>query len=552
MAKVNVFASSAVMAAGTIASRALGFLRAIILVTAVAAVSPAGSAFQLANTIPNLMYMLIIGGALNAVLVPQITAASKAPDGGREYTDRLLTLALAAMAIVTIVLTLLAPLLIRLYSDGLSDATLTLAVTMAYICVPQVFFYGLYTLVGQVLNARGSFGPYMWAPALNNIVAIAGLLIFIALYGQVSNDNPTAAPDQWTPAMIWLLAGTATLGIIAQALILIPFLYRDGYRYTPRWGMRGVGLGSASSVAGWTFLAAVVGQLVFITTSRVTTSAGSAVTSEGLNEAGRYVANNASYANAFLLFMLPHSIIVVSLVTALFTRISRNVVAEKPDAVNHDFSMALRVIGLVTILSTTGLVVLRDAIGAAIAQTYGDAVTIAAVTAVMALGLLPFSSTYMMQRLYYAFEDGKSPFLAQLPNFAVIVACNAIAFFALPSHYQTIGVAAGMALGNFAGMITIWTMLKPRLAPGLTKTVLTSWLRFLPAAIVAGSIGSIAVWYVPDASRLSRPEAVGFVAIVGLVMVTTYFGTLIAMRAPEAKYVINLVRRRVSRSAPSE
>ncbi|MFZ5868953.1 MAG: murein biosynthesis integral membrane protein MurJ, partial [Actinomycetota bacterium] len=210
--------SSAVMAAGTATSRVLGFLRAAVLAWAIGVNAPAADAFALANTVPNNLYMLIAGGVLNAVLVPQIVRASRRADGGQEYLDRLLSVSLAILVTLTVALTVGAPLVVTLYANDFDGDLLALTVAFALWCLPQVFFYGLYTLLGQVLNARGSFGPYMWAPVVNNVVAIAGLLTFAALFGSGAAAHPVGS---WTPAKIAVLAGTATLGVATQALVLL-------------------------------------------------------------------------------------------------------------------------------------------------------------------------------------------------------------------------------------------------------------------------------------------------------------------------------------------
>ena len=80
--------SSAIMAAGTLVSRVLGFLKAILLTVALGALSTVGDVFETANTLPNLIYVLVAGGVFNAVLVPQIIKAAKAQDGGERYISQ--------------------------------------------------------------------------------------------------------------------------------------------------------------------------------------------------------------------------------------------------------------------------------------------------------------------------------------------------------------------------------------------------------------------------------------------------------------------------------
>ena len=231
--------STAGMASGVIASRVLGVVRASMTL-AVVGTLVAGDAWDVGNSLPNIIYLLLAGGVINAVLVPQITRAASHADGGREYVDRLLTLAITAITVVTVACTLGAGLLVRLYSSSTwSPDVRSLSTAFALICMPQVFFYGLYVLLGNVLNARSHFAAYMWSPVLANIVAIGGMAFFLAQY-------PHQAPvTSWTSPMIWVLAGSATAGIAAQALVLVVPLWRSGFRFTPRWGFRGVGLRTA-------------------------------------------------------------------------------------------------------------------------------------------------------------------------------------------------------------------------------------------------------------------------------------------------------------------
>ena len=184
---MSVLRSSLIMASGTVLSRGLGIVRAILLAATIGVTTNAADAFGVANQLPNNVYAIIVGGVLNAVLVPQIVKAKSHLDGGKAYIDRLLTLAIVIFGSVTIVTTLSAPLLVSLYTNGWSASQLALATAFAYWCLPQLFFYGLYTLLGEVLNARSKFGPYMWAPVLNNVVAIIGMLLFIWKSEIVSN-----------------------------------------------------------------------------------------------------------------------------------------------------------------------------------------------------------------------------------------------------------------------------------------------------------------------------------------------------------------------------
>ena len=242
--------SSAVMAAGTLVSRFLGFGKTWMLAAALGLGSTVNDTFINANNLPNLIFLLVAGGVFNAVLVPQIIKASKAPDKGADYISRLLTLAVLVLLALTLLVTLMAPSVIELTTQGYSPQQKALAVSFAFWCLPQIFFYGLYALLTQVLNANGAFGPAMWAPIVNNVVAIAGLGMFIWIIG-ANAVNPHTL-DNWGPLQTLLVAGFSTIGVVTQtAILLIPvFRLRLGLR--PRFGWRGVGLGHAAKLSVWT------------------------------------------------------------------------------------------------------------------------------------------------------------------------------------------------------------------------------------------------------------------------------------------------------------
>lgn len=264
--------SSAIMAAGTLVSRVLGFAKTWMLAAALGLGSTVTDTFINANNLPNLIFLLVAGGVFNAVLVPQIIKASKAPDRGADYLSRLLTLAVLLLLALTALVTLAAPLVIELTTQGYSEQQKALAVTFAFWCLPQIFFYGLYALLTQVLNAHGAFGPAMWAPILNNLVAIAGLGMFIWLLGANATNPHTL--DNWGPTQTFLVAGFSTIGVVAQTAILMIPVIRLKLGLRPRFGWRGVGLGQAAKLSVWTLLTAAVGQLAFLYVMKVATIPG--------------------------------------------------------------------------------------------------------------------------------------------------------------------------------------------------------------------------------------------------------------------------------------
>ncbi len=522
--------SSAVMAAGTAVSRVLGFGRALVLVAALGLTFASANTFDTANKIPNILYMLLAGGVLNAVLVPQIVRASKARDGGQEYVNRLITLALALLAAVTLVMTLAAPLLVRAYALRQAPDWLALSTGLAFWCLPQVFFYGLYTVLGQVLNARGRFGAYMWAPVLNNVVGIAGLVVFIVVYGP--GDEGQHEISSWTPTKIAVLGGFATLGVMAQSLVLLWPLHRLGFRYRPVWGFRGVGLSSARRVAGWTFAAILVGQVGLLVTTNVANTAEKLNRGTALQEA---TPGAAAYSYAFLLFMLPHSLVAVSLVTALFTRMSAAAGQDSWPTVRDDLSLGLRTVGIFSVLATVGLVVLGVPIGIAITGSTQAGPALGHVVAAMAVGLTGFSATYLFQRVYYAYEDARTPFWIQVPTVMIIIAAGLASLLWLSAEYMVVGVGAGMSVSALlsAGLSAWWLRRTHGDIDG--RRVTRTHVRLLLAGLATAAGGALVVRALNEVTASGRLGAILTCLVGGTVMCLLYLGALRLLHVEELR-----------------
>ena len=534
----RLLSSSAWMAAGTLTSRVLGMVRVAVLAWAIG-VRGFADPFAVANTLPNNLFILIGGGVLNAVLVPQIVRAARDGDGGQSYIDRLVTLSIVILGGATVVATALSPVLIRLYEDGWTADQISLATGFAVWCLPQIFFYGLYTIYGQILNARESYGPYMWAPVVNNVVAIAGCVVFIASYG--GGGKPAT---WWGAGPIALLAGTATLGVVAQALVLLPALRAIGYRWHPRRGFRGMGLGRAGTIAGWTFAGVGLGQLVFLLVSRLSTHA--AVTALGTRDVDR---GRALWDNAYLLFFLPHSLAAVSLVTAVFTRMASAAAANRTDDVRADVSVAVRLTGVVTVLATVAFVVLGRDLARAVflGLDSSDTDSIALVTGAMVLGLVAFSASYLFQRVYYAYEDARTPFAVQVVVLVVWTAGSLLASAVLAPAWVTPGIGLAMSLSNVVGVTLSAVLLRRRIGGLDGPRVLRTHVRLLVAALVAGLVA----WVVDTGVHaLAGPGAGGAylgLATAGLALVLTYAGALKVLRVPELDIVAGPILRRLGR-----
>jgi len=411
--------SSAVMTVGTLLSRLTGYLRSFLLVAAVGLALHA-DLFTVANTVPNALFILVAGGVLNAVLVPQLVRSMRHdPDGGVAYANRMLTLVGIVLLVATVLLVVFAPTMMRLYAPGQLyepefGAQRESLETFARLCLPQVFFYGMYVLVGQVLNARDRFGPMMFAPIANNLVACLILGAYLLLY------EPTSGSAAYSTNEELLLGLGATAGVVAQAFVLVPYLRAAGFRYRPRFDFRGTGLRHTGRLAVWTLLFVIVNQIAYLIVTRLAVEGAAAAAVSGDSAA----VGATVYQNGYLLVMLPHALITVSLTTALLPRLSRQVAAGRLTDMRRDLVATIRLASAGTVAA--GLVLLAVAVpltqllfgwGAGAGETRALAITVM----LFVPGLIAFTIHYVALRGFYALEDTRTPFLVQCVVFVVNV-----------------------------------------------------------------------------------------------------------------------------------
>ncbi len=529
--------SSALMASGTLVSRILGLVRLALLAGAIGPLTQVANAWQTANTLPNTIYLLLAGGVLNVVFVPQLTRALARSDKGRDLTDRLITLALVAITVITVVATAGAWALTKLYALSWTGEQLALAVALAYLCLPQIFFYGVYALLGQILNAQEKFGYYMWAPVANNIVAIIGLIVFTMTYP----DADSLPVGQWTTPMILLLGGSATLGIAVQAAVLFEPVRRSGFRYRPRWGFRGVGLGSASRMAGWTLAVIAISQVGLLLASNV------------LNRADRLepgVPGRFVYETAFLIFILPHSLIATSLLTAMLPQLSRAAAADDHAALSYQYRHGLRLLATAMVPIAIAMIVLAPQVTALLLLLSGKEATQATAQLVMilTLGLVPYGIYLLSQRVFHAYQEGRPPFQLQLVITSVsIVAITTAAF--VPPQFTAMGIAAGQAVGQTVAAILAVIWVRRRIDLESMSDVRGTYGRALIAALIA-AVPTLLVQRGLQAIIDGKSAALITLAVCG-VLYFSLFGVLAhRFGVRELAEVIRPITRRLRRRRP--
>jgi putative peptidoglycan lipid II flippase len=526
--------ASVLIGAGTIVSRLTGFVRSAVLVAAIGAIGQASDAFGVANQLPNNIYAIVATGLVAAVIVPQIVRASADPDGGSSFISKLMTLGTVALLAITIIATACAPLLVQLYAPKFTPDQLALATAFAYWCLPQILFYGVYALFGETLNARRVFGPYTWAPIINNVVSIAGFVLFISLFG-----GAQSAIEGWTPQMVTLLAGTATLGIVAQTLVLMLFWRRSGLRLRPDFHWRGIGLRHIGRLAGWTFLMVIVGQIAGL------------IQSQALSLASGVGPANFASGNAWLLFMLPYSIIVLSIGTPYFTQLSEHAKAGRDDDVRADIPRSIRTLGLFIVIATAALAVAAVPASRMLTTSRDDAVDSAMVLLAFLISLIPLAVLFVVQRTFYAYDDTRTPFVFTVVQASLVIITALVARGLAEGGVLDITMlAAAVALGqSFATVVQVilatW-MLRRRIGDIKIGSWMLALARFAVAALPAAAAGWLVYewsggvdgWMV--SSQLLG--ALGTVVICTVAMVV-YVPMLALLRAPELAPAMSMLKR---------
>lgn len=537
---MSLLRSSALMATGTVVSRITGIARDIAM-TAALGFFITSDAFSLGNTLPNIIAILVAGGALNAVFIPQLVRHIKDDeDDGAAYADRLLTVVTLWLIIVTSVAVALAPQLVSIYAS--SDYTAqhaALATAFARWCLPQIVFYGLFTMWSQVLNARGHFAMPMFAPILNNIIAIATFIAFMRI-----TTHANVIDTQLTATQIAVLGAGTTLGVVAQAFALVPVLVRAGYRYRPRFDLRGNGLGHAGSLALWTLALVVVNQLAYIVVTRLATSANAQAVAAKATAAGL-----TTYQKAHLVFMLPHSVITVSLVTALLPHLSR--IAHQGDlrAVGTAVASAIRLVSALIVPVAAILLVLAPTFTGLMfgfgAATRDSAVFTGHVVQVFALGLLPFTLVYMLFRGWYALEDTRSPFMVTLVVNLVNLGLSIPLFMAVPLALKVPVLAAAYVAAYWMALLWAWPRLARRLGHLETADTVRALVRMAVAGTVAAGAGAALTLVFADAfATAGRLLLLGLALGVSAVILAVYGVAAHAMHVAEVRKAVDLLRRR--------
>jgi putative peptidoglycan lipid II flippase len=474
--------NAAVMSVGTLLSRATGLVRVSVTVAAIGTTNVVANAYFVANTTPNIVYELILGGILTSVFVPLLVDWAKryGEEESRIAGQRFLTFVLVVLSAVTVVAMILAPWIMRLYLIGVTDpaehaAQLELGTFFLRWFLPQIVFYGIGAVAAGILTANRRFAAQMYAPVLNNIAVIITMLVFFAMHGKA----PMTLADVSTTERLLLAAGT-TLGVVAMTLALWPSLHAIGFRWRLRFDWRHETVRRLIHLARWVALYVVVNQIAYFFI----------IVFNGHISDGGY----GTYSQAFIFFSLPHAIVAVSIFTALLPSLAGAWTDRNIPNVRELFSQGLRDTEVAMIPAAAGYAVLAGPIVALLAS-YGQmrndpaAVDLMAKTlAAFAVGLPFFSAFQLLTRTYYAIQDARTPALTNIAAAVVNLIADVVLAFGFGLGVP--GLALGFSLSYLAGSVILFLLLRRRLGGADGRRIASSLLR----TAAAGALTALAAW----------------------------------------------------------
>lgn len=533
----RLLSATAIMAAGTIASRVLGLVRVVLAGYLLGTDTRQADILSLATTVPNSLYILFAGGALNTVLVPQIVRATKNDaDGGKAYTNRIMTAFMLVVAVATVILVVAAPLVTWIYSGARWHTPDVAAhyqsmVLLTALCLPQVFFFGAFFLGAQVLNARDAFGPMMWAPIANNVVQVLLMLTYATVWGfHTDNSQP------FTTGQTLLLGLGSVFGIAVQAGVLIPFMRKVGFSYKPRFDLRHTGLGHTFHLAKWTLGFVAVNQLALVVVTNLATSATAGGTGAGVT--------TYNYAN--LLWVLPHSLITVGLATAILPSLSRMVAGGELTEVAREFTKAIRL--AVAALVPVALIFLTLGVPIGEMAFRKGGALVGWTLVFFAIGLVPFSVQYLILRGYYAFEDTRATFMIQL----VIAGLNAVlaiigaTLLAPNPNWVAPALAGSFTLAYVGGVIISARHFRVHVPDIDWRGLINHGVRIVIAAAPGAVVGLLVVLVQKRIGTGAILNILG-VGVGGLVAAGAYVFLARRMHIEEVEEVLGILMRRLRR-----
>ncbi len=516
------------MTLGTIVSRLTGVIR-IAVIAAVLGIAETRltDTYNLANSAPNILYELVLGGVIGSVFVPLFVELfeKEKPERAWEVASGILNACLLILSVIAALGVIAAPWIARFYAARLdgpeADLQRQVITFLLRLFIPQLVLYGLYFVVAAMLNARKHFGSPMYTPILNNLVAIGVFVAFHHIYGRVGLASVTNAH-------LWFIGLGTTASIAPMGLALLPVLARHGsYRFTLSLDHPAVKKLARLSVFVVGFVAA--NQIGYVVIQWLANA-----------QQGGF----SAYIAAFTFFLLPVGLFIWSLTTALLPSLSEDAVNAEWDDYRDRLSMGMRGVLFLMLPSAVGYLVLGRPIVEVLLQhgvvTARSSELVTIVLRFLTLGLVQFSLFQLLTRAFYALQDTKTPFLINCVTIAVNTAINVPMFVWLGVQ----GLAAGQTIAYTFGSLAQARALSSRIGGIGGWRVANSAMRIAGAAAAMGAV----VWVARKAMERAVPAGLAGTALALAVSVTagvlSYLALCYLLKVEELGYLRGLLKRR--------
>ncbi|GAA2143233.1 hypothetical protein GALLR39Z86_08830 [Glycomyces algeriensis] len=548
----NVVRSSLLMGAGSLVSRVTGFGRTVVISAAIGA-GLLGNSYTTAQYFPQMIYELVLGGVFASIIMPLFVKAHKNDaDGGDAFAQRLLTLAALVLGGAAILVTLCAP-LISLFMA--SPDQRDLVTEFSYYMLPALLLYGLFAILSGVLNSREHFGAPMWVPIINNLVVITVGAVFYMVYTRDAvpdaNGDLFNSADQVTSGMIVLLGAGTTAGVVIQVLCLAPALRKAGFRWRLRFDFKRLPLRDIRRLAAWTLLFVAANQIAVMAVIKV---ANLASDPDRLADDSVFVPGVTVYNNAYLMMMMAHGIVAVSVITALMPRMTRAADDRRwPELADH-LSSGIRLASFLLVPIAAAFIALHEPIGLMIFQwgayTPAEALATGQVLLMAGIVLLPFSISQLQIYAFYAQTDTRTVAMFNLPVIAIRIGGYLLAFAFLPAQWVVVGLFASNGVSYLVSLLLSMSLLRKRIGLLDMRKTANGLVRTGAAAVIAGAVayGGWVLW--PDLPAEGGLAKVGQFAssiVLGLLLLGVYFAACLVFRVTETASLQATVRAKLRR-----
>jgi putative peptidoglycan lipid II flippase len=531
----SVAKSSAIMAAGSLASRITGLMRTVAISAAIGG-GMVGNAYGLANNLPNMVYELLLGGVLGSVLVPYLTRARlNDPDRGEAYAQRLMTLTLTFLAGATVLAVAAAPALTSLFAitqhANANAGERHLTTMLGYLILPEIIFYGFAALAAAILNTRGHFAAPTWTPILNNIVVIATAAVLMVMH---------ASAKQLTPAQVIVLGVGTTLGIVVQALGLLPALRRVGFRFVARFDWRKLQLRELGRASVWMLVYVIVTEIALVVGLIIMYSAGA-----------QHAPGVAIYGNAYLIFMMAHGICAVSIMVALMPRLSAAAAEGRLGDLAKQMASGTRLSAVILIPISAAYLTLGQPLGVTLfawgTYSISDARHTGTVIALAGIGLVPYAISQMQLFAFYALREQKTAGLISLPMAAVRIGFDLLFYVVLPIALVTASLMVANTISYVVAAVIGYAVLRRKIGSLGLGEMFVALGRLTVAAVIAAVPTYLVVLVFRHAIGEGKGASIVTLVVGGAVLIGAYIAAAIALRAKDVTDVATMVKSRLGR-----